>query len=194
MNLFALSPCPKESAMFMCDKHIGKLAVEGMQTLVSAMLISGAPPHRMPLTSNGEPHRGGYKHHPLTLWTAESLVHWHWVFKHTEALCEEFLYRFGKRHAVAKQLLELKRNFMWEDYVPDTQGEDRTRHARPSFFERCFNQSKGENLDLVDTDLWPCDHEAYREFYRRDKYAFAKWEKGRESPGWWCKPMGERKK
>jgi len=187
MNLFALHPNPIQSAMFMCDKHIGKMAVEGMQTLVSALLISGAPPDEMPLTSKGERHRGGYKNHPLTLWTAEQLSHFSWLYRHTEALCVEFAHRFGKEHAVSKQLAHLWNTIVFADYIPQTYGG-------PFMFERCFNQSQGKNLDLVDTDLWPCDHEAYREFYRRDKQTFAKWEKGRESPDWWGKPMGERKK
>ena len=188
MNLFALSPCPHQSARYMCDKHIGKMAVEGMQTLVSAMLISGAPQDKMPLKADGTRHRGGYRHHPLTRWAAESRSNFGWLFTHTQALCKEFELRFGKKHAVAKQTTHLLRSFTWSDYIPIT-GEDKS----PTMFERCFNQSQGENLDLVDTDLWPCDHEAYREFYRRDKQQFAKWEKGRESPSWWGKPMGERK-
>ena len=191
MNLFALSPSPNQSARFMCDKHIPKMCVEGMQTLVSSMLISGAPPDKMPLTAKGEPHRGGYKHHPLTLWAAETYANWRWMFSHTEALCSEFLHRFGKEHAVADQLIHLRKAFSWSDYIPNTHEDE---PSKPIYFERCFNQSQGENLDLIDTDLWPCDHEAYREFYRRDKQTFAKWEKGRDQPAWWGKPMGERKK
>ena len=97
--------------------------------------------------------------------------------------------RFGKEHAVADQLIHINDVFVWADYIPSLAGSK----LEPKMFERCFNQSKGENLDLVDTDLWPCDHEAYREFYRRDKQTFAKWEKGRESPEWGSKPLGERK-
>jgi hypothetical protein len=166
----------------MCDKHIPKMCVEGMQTLVSAMLISGAPQDKMPLKANGERHRGGYKHHPLTLWAAESHENWTWLWSHTHALCKEFEFRFGKRHAVAKQLSHLLSAFRWDDYVPllDDEGD-----GQPVMFERCFNQSQGRNLDLLDTEAWPCDHAAYREFYRREKQTFAKWEKGRPAPSWW---------
>lgn len=181
MNLFALSSCPQESAHFMCDKHIPKMCVEGMQTLVSAMLISGAPPDKMPLTAKGERHRGGYKHHPLTLWAAESHGNWTWLYSHTEALCDEYTFRFGKVHAVAEQLVQLRQAFVWADYIPILKTGDR----RPTMFERCFNQSQGRNLDLIDTEAWPCDHAAYREFYRREKHTFAKWEKGRPAPSWW---------
>lgn len=179
MNLFALSYCPRASARFMCDKHIPKMCVEGMQTLVSALLISNAPQDKMPLTSKGEFHRGGYRNHPLTHWTAESLTHFEWLVRHTQALCVEFMKRFGKEHAVAKQLRHLQMTVTYSDYIPITGGR------RPMMFERCFNQSQGKNLDLVDTDLWPCDHEAYREFYRRDKHTFAKWERGTPVPYWW---------
>lgn len=187
MNLFALSPHAAQSAMFMCDKHIPKMCVEGMQTLVSALLISGAPQEQMPLTASGSYHKGGYKNHPLTRWAADSYANFSWLFQHTGALCREFHLRFGKAHAVEKQLLHLNNNIVFMDYIPST------GIGKPAMFERCFNQSQGENLDLVDTDLWPCDHEAYREFYRRDKQQFAKWEKGRDQPAWWSKPMGERK-
>lgn len=183
MNLFALHPSPMQSAMLMCDKHIGKMAVEGMQTIVSALLISGAPQEKMPLTSKGEPHRGGYRNHPLTLWAAESYINFLWLWNHTWALCDEFDIRFAKKHAVLEQLRDLQEAFVFADYIPMTGALS----ATPTMFERCFNQSQGKNLDLIDTDLWPCDHEAYREFYRRDKQTFAKWERGREEPLWWRK-------
>ena len=52
-----------------------------------------------------------------------------------------------------------------EDYIP---AGDMTP------FARCFNQSKGENLDLLDEDKYTAV-EAYRIYYMRDKASFAKW-------------------
>ena len=40
-------------------------------------------------------HRG----HPCTIWTMESSRNYEWHWKHFDALCEEYTYRYGKIHA-----------------------------------------------------------------------------------------------
>ena len=48
-------------------------------------------------------------------------------------------------------------------------------------FAVCVNQSKGENLDLLEMEPTA----AYRIFYHRDKTGFATWSNGRLPPTWW---------
>ena len=183
MNLFVLDENPRRAAHMVCDKHAGKMAVEGMQCLVSALLISDAPPEKMPLTSNGEPHRGGYHNHPIVRWAAECFANFHWLYKHTQALCYTYKLRYGKKHAVEEQLEHLIRAFAWGDYIPHIGYTDKGEGIRTPFV-RCLNQSQGRNLDLLNEDEYSAV-EAYREFYFREKRRFAKWEKGICAPDWW---------
>lgn len=177
MNIMATRKCPYEAAKDQCDILVNKMATETVQTLVQGALSSGVSPDLMPLTkSTGKPHRGGYKHHPVVKWVQESFSNWCWLFAHGDALCREFFVRYGKEHFAQGQIDHLRSAFVWYDYFPDI-------GLTP--FARCFNQSKGENEDLLDYEAWPCDHAAYREFYRRDKASFAKWEKGTSAPDWW---------
>lgn len=180
MNIFTLDRCPRKSAQMMCDQHIGKMAVEGLQCLVSALLKCGAPPDKAPTTKSGEPHKGGYHNHPVVFWTAESHENFSWLKQHAEALCNEYKFRFGKTHAVESQLSQLGGWCVWSHHIPiiDECGE----HNHEIIFERCFKQSQGLNEDLLE---WKDDIKAARAFYYRDKKGFATWTNGRGPPSWW---------
>jgi len=179
MNIFYLDEDPHLAATMVCDSHASKMCVESVQMLVSALLINGANPDDMPLTKSTEqPHKGGYKHHPSTRWTATSLPNWIWLFNHAHGLCDQFHARFGGEHFARRQLDHLMK-IAWSEYLPILK---RTPIAR------AFNQSKGLNLDLLDYVKYT-DVEAYRQFYIRDKSNIAKWEKGVAAPDWWVEAM-----
>jgi|11BtaG_2_1085332.scaffolds.fasta_scaffold06561_7 hypothetical protein len=176
MNIFVLDDNPTTAAKMQADKHVPKMIVESVQMLVQGLLTNGAPANKMPLTkSKQEPHRGGYRAHPCTLWATATLENWLWLFRHTEALCEEYTLRYGKTHYGESQLEHLYSAVRWAEYLPAGQ---RTP------FARALNQSQGRNLDLIDRDKYS-DVEAYRTFYVREKARFAKWEKGVQAPSWW---------
>ena len=182
MNVFPIGNnqhgqiCPYASAEAMCDIHIPKMTCETIQIAIQAALTAGVPPELMPLTkTTGKPHRGGYKHHPVVRWAQSSLSNWIWMLFHADALCGQFLHRYGKEHFGRTQVDHLFKAFTWADYLPNTP-------MTP--FARCFNQSKGLNLDLLDEEKYTCV-EAYREFYQRDKASFAKWDRGVPAPNWW---------
>tara|TARA_R110001632_G_scaffold65776_2_gene155595 strand:+ start:4166 stop:4738 length:573 start_codon:yes stop_codon:yes gene_type:complete len=165
-NIFALHECPRVSAKALADRHIIKMPVETVQMLVSALLISDVPSRMMPLTKAGESHKGGYAHHPATTWTAECFENWWWLLKHGLALCKEYTARYGKVHFAEGQLHTLRIyniNHSVDKHIP--------RIGEMTPFERCFNQSVGRNIDLLDTHNWPCEHAAYQEFYKREKSA-----------------------
>lgn len=182
MNIFVLHEDPQEAARMMADKHIPKMAVESVQMLVQAMLTNGAPADMMPPTkTTGKPHRGGYAHHPCTLWAGENLANWVWLFTHAETLCEEYTKRYGKTHYAESQLKHMCSGFVWTDYIPS---------GLRTPFARALNQSQGRNLDLL-SDKYTAV-QAYRTFYLREKADFAKWEKGTPAPDWWpIKPCEE---
>jgi len=177
MNIFAIDEDPYISAFELCDQHIVKMPTESIQILVSALLISGAEQDKMPLTKSGKYHRGGYRNHPASIWAAESYVNFSWLCEHTYGLLLEYGRRYSKIHFASEQLDSILKLDI-KEYIPDT------GNLFPTEFVRCFNQSQGRNLDLLDFEKWPCDHEAYREFYRREKNDFAKWNKTKERPKW----------
>lgn len=181
MNIFTLHVSPQVSATMMCDQHIGKMAVEGMQCLVSALLKCGAPPDKAPKTKSGEPHKGGYHNHPVVNWVAESHQNFLWLNHHTKALCKEYEFRWDRKHAVESQVAQLGGWCVWADYIPILDNHE-------MIFERCFKQSQGLNEDLLD---WEDDIEAAREFYFRDKKDFASWTKWRQPPSWWLAKVGD---
>ena len=170
MNIFALSFDPTEAARFQCDKHITKMTVEAYQCLGSAVIRHGATPDMMTLTQKGTPLKGGYHNHPATRWAGDTQDNFLWLCFHAAALAEEFERRFGKTHFCVHGIEHL---FHMHNIIP--KGD-----LTP--FARCFNQSKGENLDLLE---WECPVEAYREFYRRDKASIAQWNHFRKAPEWW---------
>ena len=178
MNLYALEynangdPCPFASARSYCDKHM-KILVEIYQMAGSAVIRHGATPNVMPTTKAGTPLRGGYAYHPMTRWMGDSRGNYIWSMYLGATLALEYEKCYGKEHFCADKIEEL---FELAHYIPE---------GHMTTIPRCFNQSKGENLDLLDTDKWPCVVEAHREFYRRDKASFARWDKYRNPPKWW---------
>lgn len=176
MNIFATSMCPYESAYNLCDKHLYSQAKEGTQMLVSACLIRGHDPADMPIAkTTGRPHKGGYRNHPATQWTAESPQNWMWLWNHTMEICYIIKQRFGTVHASRDQLLSLMKTFTFKQKYAEWPEWNRTP------FAVCVNQSKGENLDLLEMEATS----AYRIFYHRDKAGFATWSNGRLPPFWW---------
>jgi hypothetical protein len=178
MNMFPTeedengNPCPFRSGRTLCDKHM-KILVEVYQMGGSAVIRHGATPDMMPLTKAQTPLRGGYPHHPMTKWIGDSRANYLWAMYYGATIAIEYEKRYGKEHFCAEKIEEL---FELAHLIPE---------GEMTPMPRCFNQSKGENLDLLDESVWPNTTKAYREFYRRDKKNIAKWERGRSAPFWW---------
>jgi len=98
MNIFILDTDPMTAAQMMCDKHIPKMIVETYQMLGSALRRHGAVDEDMPLTKEGKPLKGGYRHHPCTRWVGDSFGNYQWAWKQGVWLCHEFALRYGKQH------------------------------------------------------------------------------------------------
>lgn len=172
MNIFVVDTDPESAAKQLCDKHINKMTVETVQMLVSASRRHGASDKDVPITSKGTPHKGGYANHPSTVWAGDSRDNFMWLFFHGLALAKEFTYRYGKRHAGEDQLEVLS---SLVDNVPDIGPTDVALCVGPEL------QSKYGSTHLpIELAVG-----VYRDFYKKDKADFAKWEKGRPSPNWW---------
>ena len=173
MNIFRVSDCPVSSAEMLCDKHIVKMRVESVQMLVSGLLRQGVDPQRMPLTSKGRPHRGGYHNHPCTIWVGECDIHFDWLLAHLASLCAEYKHRYGDKPQVCeRQLLVISklRDEMWFWGVPN-----------PS------PQCMPEEFRVPDNPV-----RAYRQYYRDGKQSMnggrgPQWLKERYPPSWFLR-------
>ena len=173
MNIFVLALDPIEAARMHCDKHIPKMCVEAAQMMASALRRHGATDEQMPLTKSGTPYKGGYAHHPCTVWAGAIQSNFTWLSVHARTLCKEYRKRFGKMHAcefpimvmsgMAKRIPVGKRT-PFAQAMPD---EYRVEYRHPENITNCNN-------DAV---------QAYRAYYHSK--TFAKWEKGTPAPDWW---------
>ena len=173
MNIFVLHPNAEIAARMHCDKHIPKMCVEAAQMMASALRRHGATDEQMPLTKSGTPYKGGYAHHPCTVWAGEIQSNFTWLSVHARTLCKEYRKRFGKMHAcefpimvmseMAKRIPVGKRT-PFAQAMPD---EYRVEYRHPENITNCNN-------DAV---------QAYRAYYHSK--TFAKWEKGTPAPDWW---------
>ncbi len=111
MNIFYTDESPWVSARTLCDKHIVKMPVETVQMLVSALNRHGIQ-HQV-LTKAGALHRGGYRHHPCTVWAGDSRSNATWLLRHGYSLCHEYFRRYGRVHTAYKQLGEFHRELFW---------------------------------------------------------------------------------
>jgi len=171
VNIFFVDENPVVAAQSLCDKHQGKMLVESVQMMVSALRRHGATDADVPLTAKGTPHKGGYANHPSTRWVGDSLSNFTWLFDHSVALADEFALRFGKEHACARQLDAVRASACMVPDVPMT--------AVPLCVGDELHAKYGTTAVLSEAV------DIYREFYTIDKASFAKWLKGRPSPDWW---------
>ena len=101
MNIFCVNEDPYLAACELPDRHIVKMPVETAQML--AVIYS---PHIHDIgpiyKADGTPYKtqkGAFKNHPCTRWAAKSRFNINWLLQHGIGLCEEYTFRFGKRHA-----------------------------------------------------------------------------------------------
>lgn len=122
MNIFVLDSSPVLAAQYQCDKHVVKMIVESAQMLSTAhRLLDGTQSEESRINKSGKTrnvkvwrlddseldaklygvtHRG----HPSTLWTMESLSNYIWHYQHFCALCDEYTFRYGKKHKTDEKL------------------------------------------------------------------------------------------
>jgi len=164
MNIFVLDLDPVVAARMHCDKHVPKMCVEAAQMMASALRYHGATDEQMPLTKKGTPYKGGYAHHPCTVWACNSRSNFLWLAQHALALCEEYTKRFGKRHACHDPIIDMH---CICGLIPFTD----ERYLTP-FAQAMPDEYRDDNVV-----------KAYRAYYHSKQ--FAKWEKGTPAPDWW---------
>tara|TARA_R110001632_G_scaffold5393_1_gene21870 strand:- start:1724 stop:2272 length:549 start_codon:yes stop_codon:yes gene_type:complete len=175
MNIFVLDLDPAVAARMHCDKHVPKMCVEAAQMMASALRRHGATDEQMPLTKSGTPYKGGYAHHPCTVWAGESRDNFDWLADHAHKLLCEYYERFGKEHACTMPVMQM---YNMDEMIPEGKltpfalaMPDEYR-PRGSSDDVLYMEAKGD--DAV---------KAYQAYYHSKQ--FAKWEKGTPAPDWW---------
>ena len=109
MNIFVTSPCPKESAIVLPDRHVNKMSLETCQMLsIVASEKWGHGYGTLPKT-DGTPYKtekGAFRNHPCTQWAARSIDNAYWLIKWGMNLCDEYTLRYNKTHSCYNTLLQ----------------------------------------------------------------------------------------
>ena len=168
MNIFVLDRNPVLAAMMQCDKHVVKMVLESAQMLSTAhRLLDGdncIAPDKL--------YKVAHAKHPCTLWVMESIANYHWLYNHFIALCDEYTFRYGKKH-----LCDLKLSGILK-YQP-------TNIPLGTLTE--FRLAMGTNPECKFDD----PVRSYRAYYKTKQKNFKMvWTK-RETPDWFLTTYGE---
>lgn len=118
MNLFVLDNNPVIAAQQQCDKHVPKMIVESAQMLSTVHRMLDGTMERRPSKSGKVQvqywklederedilYKACHFNHPCTIWTRESMHNYRWHYLHFAALCDEYTYRYGKKHLTDTKL------------------------------------------------------------------------------------------
>lgn len=178
MNIFVLNESPVLAAQEQCDKHVVKMIVESAQMLSTAHRMLDGQVSRQPSKSgktmikyydhptlDSTLYKAVHHHHPCTVWTMESVCNYIWHYKHFVALCDEYMYRYGKRHLTDTLLRSILM----------------TPPVRIPRVERTpFKLAMGSNPEC----MLDCPVESYRAFYHTKQDRFSMTWTSRPVPSW----------
>ena len=123
MNIFVLDKDPVVAARYIDDVRLPKMVTESAQMMAASLRRHGATDEQMPLTKAGTPYKGGYAHHPCTVWAGDSDTNFLWLANHAITLCQEYKKRFGKVHACQNPIHQMSHMmpFVGEEMTPFAQ-------------------------------------------------------------------------
>jgi hypothetical protein len=153
MNIFFLDKDLAKCAQYHVDRHCVKIILESCQVLCTAY------------PSGIAPYKHTHKNHPMAVWTRLNKANFRYVRDYAKALCQEYTFRYGKRHKCEEVL-------KWIDENPPiiSDGEQ----TEPP---RCFGELK--DSIRITNDVYS----DYREYYKRGKSHLFNW-RGRSKPYW----------
>ena len=178
MNIFILDKDPVNTAQAHCDKHVGKMLVEGCQMLSTAhrvldgkhsvVISKGRKKQVWTLGPDLEDklYKTSHFGHPCTKWVMQSSGNYDWLYNLCRALADEFVFRRGKQHKSAK-LLD----------ILSTLPNNIKHNLRMPFALAIKNDPEC----ICESDAYL----SYRRYYIKKQYRMKmKWSK-REKPSWW---------
>ncbi|HJD56944.1 MAG TPA: pyrimidine dimer DNA glycosylase/endonuclease V [Rickettsia endosymbiont of Sericostoma sp.] len=155
MNIFVTNNCPIISAQALDNKRVVKMVLETAQLLSTAIFINSGVTYQ-------HIYKPTHMKHPCTIWAALNIGNWDWLFQHFLALCEEYSFRYNKKHATTRLL----------PYLLEHRADIQDGIITP--FANC---TKSESMQVDFKHISdPC--EAYR------KYLNAKWHYDKLPPKW----------
>jgi hypothetical protein len=177
MNIFYLSPDPKECAEMHLDKHVTKMVIEYAQLLSTAHRVidgidsteitaSGRKYKRwiMPDERESVLYKSCHINHPSAKWARANSLHYEWLYALFRDLCDEYTHRYGRVHMTDQKLrLALSE-------VP-------SKIDRSKPFEGPW-LAMPDDVKIIGDSL-----ASYRNYYIKNKKSFAKWTK-RPVPAW----------
>ena len=92
MNIFVLDNNPKQCAIYHNNRHCIK------QLLETAQLLCGVHHMSNPTSILQVPYKLSHKNHPCSIWVRDCIENYIWLCDLGLSLCEEYTYRYGKRH------------------------------------------------------------------------------------------------
>jgi hypothetical protein len=157
MNIFMLDFDVKKCAQYHVDKHVVKMILE------TAQLLCGV--HHVSESRYIIPYKLSHKNHPCSIWARKSLPNYLYLCELGLELCEEYTYRYGKRHK-SQDVIEWC--LIHKPNIPDI-GFTEPAKAMPDEYKVGYSVVQ-----------------SYRNYYINDKFRFAKWTK-RSVPEWFIK-------
>ena len=163
MNIFVLDENPVKSAQAMDCVRVPKMVTESAQMMASALRRWGATDEQMPLTKSGSPYKGGYHHHPCTIFAGDTRANFKWLAHHAEALLDEYYHRFGKVHACHNPIYQMSsmRDIIPEgdlttfaQAMPDEYKDDDVVKAYRSYYKSKQYSKGGVRYVRTDVPTW----------------------------------------
>jgi len=102
MNIFYLDKDPKICATYHNDKHCVKMVLEYAQILSTTHRVSyDYSDIQTPL------YKSTHINHPSTIWARESKSNYEWLYMLFGYLCDEYRYRYDRKHATDHKLRDI---------------------------------------------------------------------------------------
>ena len=158
MNIFLLDWDVRKSAEYHNDKHVVKMILETAQLLCGAHHMT---PQVTPHVTPQAPYKLSHKNHPCAIWARESLTNYLYLAELGLELCNEYTFRYGKRHK-SQDVIE------W------------CIINKPSINDIGFTEPPKAMPDEYKVDDVV---ESYRNYYKGAKKSFSVWKK-RPIPEW----------
>jgi hypothetical protein len=158
MNIFYLDEDPTLSAQYHVDKHVVKMILETAQLLCGVHHVTA---HDTAHDTAHVPYKLSHKNHPCSIWSRKSLSNYLYLCELGLELCNEYTYRYGKRHK-SQDVIE------W------------CLVNRPNIKDIGFTEPAKAMPDEYKVKSVV---ESYRNYYMGAKSGFAVW-KNREKPFW----------
>ncbi len=166
MNLFILSICQREIAMYMMDKHVYKILLEAVQMLCTAKKLL-EPEEEI----NEKLYKISHKNHPVSIWCRTSRENYIWTLDLVEELHNEWKYRYN--HPETK----VHKSYIICTYL---------RNSIPN--EICFEKTGLTPFVLAMPTIYKTEDPiiSYRNYYMSpEKQKIATWNKKRNIPEWY---------